>query len=122
MKQAFQYKLLPNTNQRREIERWLDMLRHQYNYLLADRFNWWEYNRSDCVIPQGEFCLRACSIGSQVLRDHPDYHSQSATLPQLKKNRPWYKDIYSQVLQDAVKRIKLAFDRYIILRSCPKKS
>ena len=113
MKQAFQYKLLPNTNQRREIERWLDMLRHQYNYLLADRFNWWEYSRSDCVIPQGEFGIRACSIGSQVLRDNPDYHSQSATLPQLKKNRPWYKDIYSQVLQDAVKRVKLAFDRYI---------
>ncbi len=112
MKQAFQYKLLPSTKARQEIDRWLDMLRYQYNYLLADRFNWWQYNRADCVIPQGEFCQIACSIGSQVLRDNPDYHSQSATLPQLKKDRPWYKDIYSQVLQDAVKRVKLAFDRY----------
>ncbi len=33
--------------------------------------------------------------------------------PQLKKDRPWYKDIYSQVLQDCVKRVKLAFDRFI---------
>ena len=113
MKQAFQYKLLPNTNQRQEIDRWLDMLRHQYNYLLADRFNWWQDNRSDCVIPQGEFCQIACTIGSQVLRDNPDWHSQSASLPQLKKDRPWYKDIYSQVLQDCVKRVKKAFDRYI---------
>ncbi len=113
MKQAFQYKLLPNTNQRQEIDRWLDMLRHQYNYLLADRFNWWKYNRSDCVIPQGDFCQIACSIGSQMLRNNPDWHSQSAKLPQLKKDRPWYKDIYSQVLQDCVKRVKLAFDRYI---------
>lgn len=113
MKQAFQYKLLLNTNQRQEIDRWLDMLRHQYNYLLADRFNWWQYNRSDCVIPQGEFCQIACSIGSQVLRDNPDWHSQSASLPQLKKERPWYKSLYSQVLQDCVKRVKLAFDRYI---------
>jgi putative transposase len=113
MKQAFQYKLLPSTNQRREIERWLDMLRHQYNYLLGDRFNWWQYNRSDCVIPQGEFCQIACTIGSGVLRDNPDWHSQSASLPALKKERPWYKDIYSQVLQDCVKRVKLAFDRYI---------
>ena len=113
MKQAFQYKLLPNTNQRRAIDRWLDMLRSQYNYLLGDRFNWWQDNRSDCVIPQGEFCLIACTIGSQVLRDNPDWHSQSASLPTLKKERPWYKDIYSQVLQDCVKRVKLAFDRYI---------
>ena len=113
MKQAFQYKLLPNTNQRQEIDRWFDMLRAQYNYLLADRFNWWQYNRSDCVIPQGEFCQIACSIGSQVLRNNPDWHSQSASLPQLKKERPWYKDIYSQVLQDCVKRVKKAMNRYI---------
>lgn len=113
MKQAFQYKLLPSTNQCQEIDRWLDMLRHQYNYLLGSRFNWWQYNRSDCVIPQGEFCQIACSVGSQVLRNNPDWHSQSAKLPQLKKDRPWYKDIYSQVLQDCVKRVKLAFEKYI---------
>jgi putative transposase len=113
VRQAFQYKLLPNTNQRHEIERWLSMLRYQYNYLLAERFNWWQYNRSDCIIPQGEFCQIACSVGSPVLRDNPDWHSQSARLPKLKKDRPWYKNIYSQVLQDCVKRVKLAFERYI---------
>jgi len=113
VRQAFQYKLLPDTNQRQEIERWLNMLRYQYNYLLADRFNWWQYNRSDCVIPQGEFCQIACTPGSQILRNNPDWHSQSANLPSLKANRPWYRDIYSQVLQDCVKRVKLAFERYI---------
>ena len=113
MKQAFQYKLLPNTNQRQEIERWLNMLRYQYNYLLADRFNWWQYNRSDCIFPQGEFCQIACTVGSPILRNNPDWHSQSASLPQLKTERPWYKDIYSQVLQDCVKRVKFAFDKYI---------
>lgn len=113
MKQAFQYKLLPNTNQRQEFERWLSMLKHQYNYLLGDRFNWWQYSRSDCVIPQGECCQIACTVGSPILRDNPDWHSQSASLPKLKTERPWYKAIYSQVLQDCVKRVKLAFDRYI---------
>ena len=113
VKQAFQYKLLLNTNQRQEIERWLSMLRYQYNYLLGDRYNWWQYNRSDCVIPQGECCQISCAVGSPILRDHPDWHSQSASLPKLKQERPWYKDIYSQVLQDCVKRVKLAFDRYI---------
>lgn len=114
MKQAFQYKLLPDTNQGQEIERWLSMLRYQYNYLLADRFNWRQYNRSAIgVIPQGECCQISCTVGSPVLRDHPNWHSQSASLPQLKIDRPWYKNIYSQVLQDCVKRVKLAFERYI---------
>ncbi len=113
MRKSYQYKLKLTASQSQQINRWLDMLRHQYNYLLADRFNWWKYNRCDLIIPQGEYCLRYCEIGSQELRNNPDWHSQSASLPVLKKQRPWYKEIYSQVLQDCVKRVKLAFDRYI---------
>ena len=113
MRKTYQYKLKPTVTQRKEISRWLDMLRCQYNFLLADRFNWWKYNRCDLVIPQGECCLRYCEIGSQILRNNPDWHSQSASLPLLKQQRPWYKDIYSQVLQECVKRVKLAMERYI---------
>jgi putative transposase len=113
MRKTYQYKLKLTAPQRQEIDRWLDMLRHQYNYLLADRFDWWEYNRSNLVIPQGEYCLRWCEIVPQQLRNNPDWHSQSASLPKLKKDRPWYKDIYSQVLQDCVKRVKLAFEKFI---------
>ena len=113
MRKTYQYKLRLTASQRQEIARWLDMLRHQYNYLLADRFNWWQYNRCYLVVPQGEYCLRWCEIGSQRLRDNPDWHSQSASLPLLKQQRPWYQDIYSQVLQDCVKRVKKAFERYI---------
>ncbi len=113
MRQAYQYKLLPNTEQKRQINRWLDMLRHQYNYLLADRFAWWQQNRNDCIFPLGEFCQIACTLPPLELRDSPNYHSQSANLPKLKKERPWYKEIYSQVLQDAVKRVQLAFDRFL---------
>src|SRR5918997_973865 len=47
------------------------------------------------------------------LRDNPDYYSQKKTLPQLKKTHPWYSEIYSQVLQDVVKRVKLTFDRFL---------
>jgi putative transposase len=113
MKRTYQYKLKLTSNQRQEIDRWLHMLRFQYNYLLGERFKWWEYNRSDLTIPQGEYCLRWCEIGSQKLTNNPDWHSQSASLKQLKQDRPWYNEIYSQVLQDCVKRVKLAFDRYI---------
>jgi putative transposase len=113
MRKTYQYKLLLRANQRQEIDRWLDMLRAQYNYLLRERFDWWEYNRSYLVIPRGEYCLRWCELGGGELKNNPDWHSQSASLPSLKETRPWYKTIYSQVLQDCVKRVKLAFERFL---------
>jgi putative transposase len=82
------------------------MLCAQYNYLLADRFNWYEQNRSPV-----NACPLICHLPK--LRDNPDYYSQKKTLPQLKKTHPWYGEIYSQVLQDVVKRVKVTFDRFL---------
>jgi Helix-turn-helix domain len=103
---AYQYKLRPTKQQVTEFDRWLSMLCAQYNYLLADRFNWYEQNR--CGI---DACSLVCHLPE--LRDSPDYFSQKKTLPQLKKTHPWYSDIYSQVLQDLVKRVKITFDRFL---------
>ncbi|MDD1423470.1 transposase [Dolichospermum sp. ST_sed3] len=106
MRTAYQYKLRPTTKQAIEIDRWLSMLCAQYNYLLADRFDWYERNRSP---------INACPLVCYLpeLRDNPDYYSQKKTLPQLKKTHPWYGEIYSQVLQDIVKRVKVTFDRFL---------
>jgi putative transposase len=83
---AYQYKLRPTTKQAIEIDRWLSMLCAQYNYLLADRFDWYERNRSP---------INACALVCHIpeLRDNPDYYSQKKTLPQLKKTHPWYGEI-----------------------------
>lgn len=106
MKISHQYKLVPDTEQKATMNRWLDMLRHQYNWLLSDRFRWWEENRCD---------INACPLVCHLpeLRDNPDYYSQKRSLVPLKQDRPWYKDIHSQVLQDCVNRVKLTFDRFI---------
>ena len=120
MRTAYQYKLRPTQQQVIELDRWLAMLCAQYNYLLADRFNWYEQNRSP---------INACPLVCHLpeVRDNPDYFSQKKTLPQLKKTHPWYAEIYSQVLQDVVKRrrvsggsfppksriVKVAFDRFL---------
>ncbi|HAN73737.1 MAG TPA: transposase, partial [Planktothrix sp. UBA8402] len=106
MRIAYQYKLRPTKQQTIEIDRWLAMLCSQYNYLLADRFNWYEQNR--CPI---NACPLICHL--RELRDNPDYYSQKKTLPQLKNTHPWYGEIYSQVLQDVVKRVKVTFDRFL---------
>lgn len=106
MRTAYQYKLRPTKQQIIELDRWLSMLCSQYNYLLADRFNWYEQNRSTV-----NACPLVCYLPE--LRDNPDYYSQKKTLPQLKKTHPWYSEIYSQVLQDVVKRVKITFDRFL---------
>jgi putative transposase len=103
---AYQYKLRPTKQQVIELDRWLAMLCSQYNYLLADRFNWYEQNRSTV-----NACPLVCHLPE--LRDNPDYFSQKKTLPHLKKTHPWYSEIYSQVLQDVVKRVKVTFDRFL---------
>ncbi|PLZ85588.1 RNA-guided endonuclease InsQ/TnpB family protein [Fischerella muscicola] len=106
MRTAYQFKLRPTKQQAEEIDRWLSMLCAQYNYLLADRFNWYEQNR--CPI---NACPLVCSFPE--LRDNPDYYSQKKTLPSLKKTHPHYGEIHSQVLQDVVKRVKVTFDRFL---------
>lgn len=106
MRIAYQYRLLPTSEQRAEMSRWLDMLRLQYNWMLAERFDWWEESRSSV-----NACPLVCHLPE--LKDQPDYYSQKRSLVPLKQDRPWYKDIHSQVLQDMVKRVKLAFDRYL---------
>ncbi|NEO90112.1 MAG: transposase [Moorea sp. SIO3G5] len=106
MRTAYQYRIKPTRAQKALIDNWLSMLCAQYNYLLADRFNW--YTANLCPV---NACPLVCHLPE--LRENPDYYSQKKTLPNLKKTHPWYKQIHSQVLQDVVKRVKLAFDRFI---------
>ena len=106
MKTAYQYKLLPTYDQRCRMNRWLNMLRSQFNWLLAERFDWWEMNR--CPI---DACPLTCSIAE--LRVRPEYYGQKRSVVPLKAERPWYRDICAQTLQDMVKRVDLAFARFI---------
>ena len=45
MKTSYQYKIKPTKEQALKIDNTLEMLRYQYNYLLSQRFNWYEENR-----------------------------------------------------------------------------
>lgn len=106
MKLAYQYKLLPTYEQRCRMDKWLDLLRCQYNYLLADRFDWWEMNRCP---------LNACPLVVSLAepREQPEYYGQKRSLVRLKQEREWYGDLHADVLQDMVKRVDLAFQRFI---------
>ena len=106
MRISYQYRIKPNKRQREIIDNTLDMLRCQYNYQLAQRFNWYEQNR--CSIDR---CPLVCYLPD--LKDKPNYYNQKASLTQLKKDRPWYKTIHSQVLQEIPKKVEIAFDRWL---------
>ena len=115
MRTSYQYRLKTNKEQRENIDNTLDMLRCQYNYQLAQRFNWYEHNR--CSIDR---CPLICHLPE--LKEKPNRFSQQASLKQLKVDRPWYKAIHSQVLQEVPKKVELAFDRWLKGDSNGKKS
>lgn len=106
MKISYQYKIKPTKEQSEKIDKTLEMLRCQYNYLLAQRLDWYEQNR--CLIDR---CPLICHLPE--LKEQPNYYNQKASLVQLKVNRPWYKEIHSQVLQEVPKKVELAFDRWL---------
>ncbi|MBE9064486.1 RNA-guided endonuclease TnpB family protein [cf. Phormidesmis sp. LEGE 11477] len=115
MKIAYQYKLLPTYEQRCQMTRWLDMLRAQYNWLLGERFDWWEMNR--CAV---NACPLTCSIA--LPKERPDYYAQKRSLSPMKKVRPWYKELPCHTLQEVAKRVDLAFSRFIQGDSSGKRS
>ena len=75
MKLAYQFKLLPTYEQQCRMSKWLDMLRHQYNFLLADRFDWYEMNKCPA-----NACPLVCSMA--LPREQPEYYGQKrSTIP-----------------------------------------
>ncbi|NER24060.1 MAG: IS200/IS605 family element transposase accessory protein TnpB [Symploca sp. SIO1C2] len=106
MRISYQYRLKPNKEQQKNIDNTLELLRYQYNYQLAQRFDWYEQNR--CSLDR---CPLICHLPE--LKDRPNKASQEKSLVQLKKDRPWYKKVHSQVLQSVCDKVDKAFDRWL---------
>lgn len=115
MKITYQYRLRPTAEQIAKMNSWLELLRRQYNYRLAQRLDWWTFNRCDI-----DTCPLTCSIAP--LADKPNYNSQQNDLPNSKILFPEYKEIHSQVLQNCVKRVELAYDRFVAGDSSGRRS
>ncbi|BAY82867.1 transposase, IS605 OrfB family protein [Calothrix parasitica NIES-267] len=130
---GYRYKLKPNREQTLKVLSWIDMLRANYNYNLADREATYQAR-----FVQGEYCnLRnksaacplSCPISSNsATSDTGEVYKvknktgeiklktaeeiQITNLPVLKKTRPWYKGIDSTVLQQNVKRLQIAYNNF----------
>ena len=82
MKKAFTYRLYPTRKQADTLQFTLDRNRELYNASLEER--------------KEAYRMSKMSLS---------YEDQSAQLPEIKEIRPEYQEIYSQVLQDTLKRV-----------------
>jgi putative transposase len=115
MIKAYQFKLRLNTKQIELFDNWLNLLRRQYNYRLAERFNWYEQNLASV-----NSCLLICYLPE--LKEPPNYYSQKRDLVNTKALFAEYKTIQSQVLQDCIKRVDITIRRWLKGDSNGKKS
>lgn len=89
MNKAFKYRLYPTRKQSATLQFILDRNRELYNAALEER--------------KEAYRMSGISIS---------YNDQSAQLPEIKEIRSEYKEIYSQILQDTLKRVDKAFKAF----------
>lgn len=118
----YQYRCYPETPQKSQLNEWLRVSQFWYNWQLGERFRWWQENRSNYVIPSGEFCYISCSLPPLELKEKPNFYSQKKLLPEKKKDLILVKhsgelldftNVPSQTLQDVCKKVEQTFERYI---------
>ncbi len=86
---TFKYKLVPTLAQERQMFWILTRCRELYNAGLQERRDAWKIRRKSV-----------------------SYYDQAAQLPGIKEDRPEFKEIHSQVLQDVLKRLDKAMQAF----------
>ncbi|GBC60408.1 transposase [Desulfonema ishimotonii] len=89
IRRSYKYRIYPAKAQISNLENQFSMCRHLYNRSLAERTDAYEKD------------------GTTI-----SYNQQQNSLPELKKKRPWYKGVYSQVLQDVLRRLDKAYQAF----------
>ena len=100
MKKTYQFRIYPNKNQEVILNRTLSTCRHLYNDSLAERKRQAELNRLKKefeVFPWGK-------------PDWINYYDQKRELAATKTS--FQKEVYSQVLQDVIKRVDRSFKNF----------
>ena len=127
MQVAYTYKLSPSRQQVLVMDKHLEMLRLQYNFRIRERTE--AVRQASCPVlgnhcdltTKAECCPLTCSVSKNALYGNPwtskgkkrgALAQQDADLPNLKRERPWYKAIQHHVLQQMLRRVENAFQRF----------
>jgi putative transposase len=89
LRKAYKYRIYPTKAQQTNLKNQFSMCRYVYNWSLKERMDVYEQE------------------GRSV-----SWYEQKRQLPLLKKARPWFKGVHSQVLQDVLRRLDNAFDAF----------
>jgi putative transposase len=89
MLKAYKYRIYPTESQETNIENMFSMCRYLYNWSLKERIDAWEQEERNIT-----------------------YTEQQNKLPAMKKERPWFTSVYSQVLQDTLRRLDRAYQHF----------
>lgn len=96
---AYKYKLKANKKFIHEATRTLDVCRELYNACLQERRNVHRFNIS-------------ISAKTWIQKVSVNYYSQKKQLPLIKKDRPDFNQVHSQVLQDVIARVDKAYQGF----------
>ncbi|ETX03878.1 MAG: hypothetical protein ETSY2_32025, partial [Candidatus Entotheonella gemina] len=86
---TYKHRIHPTNGQVTALENTFSMCRYLWNRSLAERRDAYE------------------QTGERV-----SYFTQQNRLPELKEERPWFKGVHSQVLQDVLRRLDKSFDAF----------
>lgn len=101
---TYNYKLQPTAKQIEIIEHNLDVCRSVWNHALYVRKLW--YNSRSCEINK-------CSIHNEYIVkpfEYPNYHTQSKSLTEAKKNNDFLKSGNAQAMQQTLRKLDRAFN------------
>jgi putative transposase len=106
-KQTYKFRLYPTRKQRERLQQTLDACRTLYNAALTERRDAYNFHVRQHPSYYDESTRRERSREIGI-----NYYSQANQLPEIKAISEEYNDIYSQVLQDVLRRVKMAFDAF----------
>lgn len=89
LKKTYKYRLYPTRSQQDILEKQLSLCRWLYNYFLKERKTLYERNKTKITC-----------------------YDQIKKIPELKKEKPELKEVYSQTLQDVARRLDKAFQNF----------
>ena len=108
MKKTYRFRIYPSDNQEVKLINTLTTCRHLYNDALAERRDQGKFNRLVAdwqLFPWGK-------------SEWINYYDQAAD---LKRNKTEYqKEVYSQVLQNVIKRVEKSFDKFFTGAGYPR--
>ncbi len=99
MVKSYKFKIKVSRAVEYKLEQTLKLCRELYNSALQERRDAWEINRVSV-----------------------NYHTQRAQLPEIKLIRPEIRGVYSQILQDVLRRISKTFDAFFRRIQCGEKA